>query len=180
MSNNDAGRPPHSKLEKARRYAFSNGGSLTVINGGSEENTPGNDAEKKEAAAAKVEIEELLALVPALDEKEMRIFTRLFEILQQESRYKKSYLDQMWNYSKCVARIHSLTEFLEENKWTYSTYGRNGTQYKKRPEAILFSEEVARHNSLCGKFGLTPLDELRFDGGQGDLFGENPFGKVPG
>ena len=174
---NDAGRPPHSKLQTVRRYSCANGVPLAVHDGDKNGETPENARETLAAASAQKEVAEVVEFLPEMTKEELAIFSRSVEVLHTEARYKRAHVDSIWLYASTLARIQSTLADLKEDGFTYKTYGRNGTQYKRRPEAVQLSEDMSRLSGLCSRFGLTPLDELRFEGGQSDMFGDNPFSK---
>lgn len=87
-------------------------------------------------------------------------------------RFKPLYRDFFQQYCVVVARMKDFLKFLDdpENGWKYTTYGRNGTQHKTRPEASQYNDDWRKWNSMINQIGMSPATDQRFHNLQPDLF----------
>ena len=118
------------------------------------------------------------ALKPCdLTEYEAQIWDRIAPQLAQQGRLKPYYVDTVAEYCRALIRMRALRSTLQEEGETYSVSGRNGTQYKSRPEVAQLNETWRQWRNLTAALGLSPTDERGLAEGQGDLFpdADNPF-----
>jgi len=108
--------------------------------------------------------------VDDLSESELRIWDRIAPYLVMLGRLKPHFVDAMCEYCRVVRRLADARKQLDENDWVYITTGRNGQQYKSRPEVAQLNDDWRKWRSLVGEFGLAPAAERGMQSGQNDLF----------
>ena len=88
-------------------------------------------------------------------------------------RLKKHFVIAFAEYCHLTAKIAEMRKILDAEEWTYATTGRNGTQYKSKPEVAQLNDDWRKWKSMQSCFGLTPTDERSvINGIQGDIFDE--------
>lgn len=87
-------------------------------------------------------------------------------------RLKRHYVDTLCEYCRIVRRLADARKQLDDEDWIYITTGRNGQQYKARPEVAQLNDDWRKWRSLVGEFGLAPAADRGMMTGQGDLFDE--------
>ncbi|WP_430009858.1 P27 family phage terminase small subunit [Methylophaga lonarensis] len=119
-----------------------------------------------------VHIAKAEALRPAdlLTDDELKVWDRIAPHLAMLGRLKPHFLDALCEYCRVVRRLADAREYLDEKDWVYVTSGRNGVQYKSRPEVAQLNDDWRKWRSLVGEFGLAPAAERGMKSGQGDLF----------
>ena len=85
-------------------------------------------------------------------------------------RLKPHFADAFAEYCRIINRLTEAREYLDKDDWTYVTSGRNGTQYKSRPEVAQLNDDWRKWRSMVGEFGLAPASERGMQSGQADLF----------
>ncbi len=113
-----------------------------------------------------------------LTEYEALIWDRIAPQLAMQNRLKAHFVDTVAEYCRALIRMRALRSTLQDEGETYTVNGRNGKQYKSRPEVAQLNETWRQWRNLTAALGLTPVDERGLAAGQGDLFppgGENPF-----
>ncbi|WP_119309728.1 P27 family phage terminase small subunit [Cohaesibacter haloalkalitolerans] len=113
-----------------------------------------------------------------LTEYEALIWDRIAPQLAEQQRLKAHFVDTVAEYCRALIRMRALRSTLLDEGETYVVEGRNGKQYKSRPEVAQLNETWRQWRNLTAALGLTPVDERGLAAGQGDLFppgGENPF-----
>lgn len=105
-----------------------------------------------------------------LSESELKVWDRVAPHLAMLSRLKPHFLDALCEYCRVVSRLADARKYLDDNEWTYVTAGRNGKQFKSRPEVAQLNDDWRKWRSLVGEFGLAPAAERGMQSGQGDLF----------
>jgi len=105
-----------------------------------------------------------------LGEAAIRIWDRLAPELVLLGRLKPHHVDAFAEYCRITVRLAEWRKRLDEEDWIYVTSGRNGTQYKSRPEVAQLNDDWRKWRSLTASFGLTPADERGLSDVQGDLF----------
>lgn len=111
-----------------------------------------------------------------LTEYEALIWDRIAPQLAMQNRLKPHFVDTIAEYCRALIRMRALRSTLQEEGETYTVHGRNGQQYKSRPEVAQLNETWRQWRNLTAALGLTPIDERGLAAGQGDLFpGDNPF-----
>lgn len=111
-----------------------------------------------------------------LSEDELKVWDRNGPYLAMLNRLKPHFVDAFCEYCRVVVRIAEARKTLDEYEWIYATSGRNGTQYKSRPEVAQLNDDWRKWRSLVGEFGLAPAAEKGMDSSQGDLF-DDAFAK---
>ena len=115
-----------------------------------------------------------------LTEYEEQIWDRLAPQLALNGRLKAHFVDTIAEYCRALIRMRALRSTLHDEGETYTVNGRNGTQYKSRPEVAQLNETWRQWRNLAGALGLTPTDERGLNDGQGDLPFDNPFENLGG
>jgi phage terminase small subunit len=105
-----------------------------------------------------------------LTEQELKIYDRIAPQLAMLGRLKAHFIDALCEYCRVVRRLADARKLLDEQDWIYVTSGRNGEQYKSRPEVAQLNDDWRKWRSLVGEFGLAPAAERGMMSGQGDLF----------
>jgi phage terminase small subunit len=105
-----------------------------------------------------------------LTEAELKVWDRIAPHLAMLGRLKPHFVDALCEYCRVVRRLADARKYLDEKDWSYATSGRNGTQYKSRPEVAQLNDDWRKWRSLVGEFGLAPAAERGMQSGQGDLF----------
>lgn len=105
-----------------------------------------------------------------LSNDELKVWDRVAPHLAMLGRLKPHFVDALCEYCRIVRRLADARKKLDEDEWTYATSGRNGTQYKSRPEVAQLNDDWRKWRSLVGEFGLAPAAERGMQIGQGDLF----------
>ena len=105
-----------------------------------------------------------------LGEKAIKIWDRLAPELVLLGRLKPHFVDALAEYCRISVRLADWRQRLDQEEWTYVTTGRNGTQYKSRPEVAQLNDDWRKWRQLTAAFGLTPTDERGLAAMQGDLF----------
>ena len=100
---------------------------------------------------------------------------RIWDILAPQmvmlGRLKLHFVIAFAEYCHLTAKIAEMRKVLDAEEWTYATSGRNGTQYKSKPEVAQLNDDWRKWKSMQSCFGLTPTDERAVNhGGQGDIF----------
>lgn len=105
-----------------------------------------------------------------LTEAELKVWDRIAPHLSMLGRLKPHFVDALAEYCRIVRRLADARKILDEDEWIYVTLGRNGKQYKSRPEVAQLNDDWRKWRSLVGEFGLAPAAERGMQSGQGDLF----------
>jgi P27 family predicted phage terminase small subunit len=105
-----------------------------------------------------------------LSESELAIWDRVAPTLVMLNRLKPHFVDALAEYCIVRRRLAEARAYLDEKTWHYITEGRNGTQYKSRPEVAQLNDDWRKWRSLVGEFGLAPAAERGMQSAQGDLF----------
>jgi phage terminase small subunit len=113
---------------------------------------------------------EALRPVELLTDDELKVWDRIAPHLALLGRLKPHYLDAVCEYCRVVRRLADARKYLDDKDWIYITQGRNGVQYKSRPEVAQLNDDWRKWRSLVGEFGLAPAAERGMSAGQGDLF----------
>ena len=108
-----------------------------------------------------------------LSEDELKVWDRNAPYLAMLNRLKPYFVDALCEYCRVVDRLAKARKTLDEEEWIYATTGRNGTQYKSRPEAAQLNDDWRKWRSLVGEFGLAPASEKGMDSSQRDLFDDD-------
>lgn len=101
---------------------------------------------------------------------ELKVWDRIAPHLAMLGRLKPHYDYALCEFCRVVRRLADARKYLDEEGWSYVTAGRNGTQYKSRPEVAQLNDDWRKWRSLVGEFGLAPAAERGMQSGQGDLF----------
>ena len=101
---------------------------------------------------------------------ELKVWDRIAPQLVMLGRLKPHFVDALAEYCRIMRRLSDARKSLDENEWTYVTSGRNGQQYKSRPEVAQLNDDWRKWRSLVGEFGLAPAAERGMQSGQNDLF----------
>lgn len=113
-----------------------------------------------------------------LTEKELKVWDRVAPQLAMLNRLKPHFVDAFCEYCRVVIRLADARKLLDDEDWVYVTEGRNGAQYKSRPEVAQLNDDWRKWRSLVGEFGLAPAAEKGMLSGQGDLFDDDGFGSL--
>ncbi|MDD4907232.1 MAG: P27 family phage terminase small subunit [Methylobacter tundripaludum] len=105
-----------------------------------------------------------------LSEDELKVWDRIAPHLAMLGRLKPHFVDALAEYCRIVRRLADARKYLDDSEWTYITTGRNGQQFKSRPEVAQLNDDWRKWRSLVGEFGLAPAAERGMQSGQGDLF----------
>ncbi len=105
-----------------------------------------------------------------LTDDELAIWDRIAPQLVMLGRLKPHFVDSLAEYCIVRRRLADARKYLDENEWRYVTSGRNGTQYKSRPEVAQLNDDWRKWRTMVGEFGLAPAAERGMQSGQGDLF----------
>ena len=105
-----------------------------------------------------------------LTEGEIAVWDRIAPELAMIGRLKPHFVDALAEYCIVRRRLSDARKYLDEKDWHYITGGRNGTQYKARPEVAQLNDDWRKWRSLVGEFGLAPAAERGMQSGQSDLF----------
>lgn len=105
-----------------------------------------------------------------LTSDELKVWDRLAPHLAMLGRLKPHFVDAFCEYCRVVRRLSDARKYLDENEWSYVTSGRNGAQYKSRPEVAQLNDDWRKWRSLVGEFGLAPAAERGMSTDQSDLF----------
>jgi Phage terminase, small subunit. len=105
-----------------------------------------------------------------LSADELKVWDRVAPHLAMLGRLKPHFVDALAEYCRVVRRLADARKYLDESEWTYITSGRNGQQFKSRPEVAQLNDDWRKWRSLVGEFGLAPAAERGMQSGQGDLF----------
>ncbi len=112
-----------------------------------------------------------------LTDAQRAVWDRVAPELNGLGRLKPHYVDVVAEYCRAMARMMELRGDLAKHGETYTVSGRNGVQYKTRPEVAQLNEAWRQWRSIVGMLGLSPADERGLAAGQGDLF-DNPFAGI--
>lgn len=117
------------------------------------------------------DVERAAELKPDLTGLASEYWDRIAPQLVMLGRLKPIFVDALEDYCVIRARLKNAQEYLDEKEWVYVTEGRNGMQYKARPQVAQLNDDWRKFRSLVGEFGLAPSSERSFNaGGQLDLF----------
>lgn len=105
-----------------------------------------------------------------LTDAELKVWNRIAPELAMLGRLKPHFVDALCEYCRVVRRLADARKYLDEADWVYVTSGRNGQQYKSRPEVAQLNDDWRKWRSLVGEFGLAPAAERGMQSGQGDVF----------
>lgn len=105
-----------------------------------------------------------------LSADELAIWDRIAPQLVMLGRLKPHFVDALAEYCIVRRRLSDARKYLDENEWRYVTHGRNGKQFKSRPEVAQLNDDWRKWNSLVGQFGLSPTAERGVNSAQSDLF----------
>lgn len=133
---------------------------------------PGEAITRDEPTAEHFERAKNLRLLTDLNDSELGVFDRLAPELVRVGRLQVRYLDAFCEYCRIVRRLADAREFLDREEWQYVTSGRNGKQYKSRPQVAQLNDDWRKWRSLVGEFGLAPASDRGFSGAQADMFGD--------
>ena len=101
---------------------------------------------------------------------ERKVWDDLAPHLVRLGRLKPHFVHAFRDYCEIEARLRHWRKFLDDEEWQYVTHGRNGVQYKARPQVAQLNDDWRKRHSLRSEFGLTPSAERGFKDNQGDLF----------
>jgi len=107
-----------------------------------------------------------------LSEDELKVWDRLAPDLAMLGRLKPHFVDALAEYCIVVRKLADARKYLNDADWTYITTGRNGQQYKSRPEVAQLNDDWRKWRSLVGEFGLAPVADRGVQSGQSDLIDE--------
>jgi P27 family predicted phage terminase small subunit len=108
------------------------------------------------------------------------VWDRIVPHLSFIGRLQPHYVDVLVEYCMAVARMKELRAVLKAEGEVYeSKGGRNGHQFKSRPELAQLNETFRQWRSLTAMLGLSPADERGLATSQGDLF-DNEFAALEG
>ena len=107
---------------------------------------------------------------PWLNNSEIAVWNHIAPMLSMIGRLKPHFVDALSEYCIVRNRLLEARKYLDENEWRYVTQGRNGTQYKSRPEVAQLNDDFRKWAMLAARFGLTPTDERSMASSQGNLF----------
>lgn len=101
--------------------------------------------------------------------------SKIWDILAPQmvmlGRLKSHFVIAFAEYCHLTAKIAEVRKTLDDEEWTYVTSGRNGQQYKSKPEVAQLNDDWRKWRSMQACFGLTPTDERAvMNGGQADIF----------
>lgn len=105
-----------------------------------------------------------------LSDAELKVWDRNAPHLAMLGRLKPHFVDALCEYCRVVSKLAEARKSLDDKDWVYVTEGRNGSQYKSRPEVAQLNDDWRKWRSLVGEFGLAPAAERGMKDGQGDLF----------
>jgi P27 family predicted phage terminase small subunit len=106
-----------------------------------------------------------------LKETERLVWDRVAPLLVRLGRLRPHHADAFAEYCIVCVKLKEARKTLDAKEWVYAAEGRNGTQYKSRPEVAQLNDDFRKWRSLASDFGLTPYSErVLKDNGQGDLF----------
>lgn len=105
-----------------------------------------------------------------LTDEELKIWDRYAPQLAMLGRLKPHFVDALAELCIVRRRLYDARKYLDEQDWSFVTSGRNGTQYKSRPEVAQLNDDWRKWRSLVGEFGLAPAAERGMQSGQSDLF----------
>ena len=111
---------------------------------------------------------------PSLSSEEQDIWQRVAPELALIGRLKGHFVDVVAEYCRAIARLSKLRKELTGLGEVYSVVGRNGEQFKSRPEVAQMNETWRQWRQLAAALGLSPADERGLMVVQGELF-DNPF-----
>ena len=108
-----------------------------------------------------------------LNAAERKVWTRVAPQLVMLGRLRPHFVDALCEYCRVVVRLANARKYLDKDDWTYVTTGRNGDQFKSRPEVAQLNDDWRKWRTLVGEFGLAPSAERGLaNDTQGDLFDE--------
>lgn len=119
-------------------------------------------------------VESARLLPDFLSPDEVEIWERVAPELHMIGRLKGHFVDVLAEYCRAIARLATLRQQLKSDGEVYTTVGRNGTQWKSRPEVAQLNEAWRQWRNLAAALGLSPADERGLQIAQGDMF-DNPF-----
>jgi P27 family predicted phage terminase small subunit len=105
-----------------------------------------------------------------LSAAELEVWDRVAPHLVMLGRLKPHFVDALAEYCIVRRRLADARRTLDENDWHYVTSGRNGQQYKTRPEVAQLNDDWRKWRSLVGEFGLAPAAERGVKTNQSDIF----------
>jgi phage terminase small subunit len=108
--------------------------------------------------------------VDELSDAELKIWDRTAPQLAMLGRLKPHFVDAFCEYCRVVRRLADARSYLDEAEWTYVSSGRQGTQFKSRPQVAQLNDDWRKWRSLVGEFGMAPSSERNMISSQGDLF----------
>lgn len=123
-----------------------------------------------EPQAAHIARADSLRPADLLTDSELKVWDRIAPHLAMLGRLKPHFVDALCEYCRVVRRLADARKLLDDTDWTYGTSGRNGTQFKSKPEVAQLNDDWRKWRSLVGEFGLAPAAERGMQTGQGDLF----------
>ena len=109
-----------------------------------------------------------------LSRPERAEWARVAEELSRVGRLHARFQDVIREYVQLVVRIRETRSWLASNGETYESEGRQGIQFKSRPEVAQLNDDWRKWRSLMAELGLSPAAERGLQSGQMDLF-DNPF-----
>ena len=112
-----------------------------------------------------------------LSRDERREWERVAVELSKCGRLHGRFVDVIREYVGLIVRMQVLRKFLATEGETYESSGRQGIQYKSRPEVAQLNDDWRKWRSLMGELGLSPASERGLSTAQGDLF-DNPFANL--
>ena len=96
---------------------------------------------------------------------------RIVPLLQNMQYLKELDIWSLAQYCLAVSEYDEVTRDMLEHGYTYVSVGRNGEQFKNRPEVARRNDLIRTIRAAASDFGLSPAARLRLAAGdQGDLF----------
>jgi phage terminase small subunit len=116
-------------------------------------------------------IEKSKSLRPTgMNAAERKIWNDLGPQMVRLGRLKAHFALAFRDFCEIEARLRHWRKLLDDKDWQYVTEGRNGQQYKARPQVAQLNDDWRKRHSLRSEFGLTPSAERTFSDVQADLF----------
>ena len=109
-----------------------------------------------------------------LTREQRQEWERIAVELSKCGRLHGRFVDVIREYVYLLVRIRNHRKYLLDEGETYGSEGRQGIQFKSRPEVAQLNDDWRKWRSLMGELGLSPASERGLSNAQGDLF-ENPF-----
>lgn len=103
--------------------------------------------------------------------KGQEVWVRLMPEMERHGLISALYVDMFAQFCQLVGESQALLAVIKSRGRTYTTSGRNGIQYKTRPEVAQLNEVRRQLRGFGSEFGLSPSANRHLEGlAQGDLF----------